>query len=317
LSGPFRKLRKAVVVCGPTAAGKSALADALAADASEAFEGWVTTVLVDSMQVYREIPAITNQARSRPAELAGVVSVADEWNVALHRDAALEVAAGVPEELPLVFDAGTGMYLNAIVTELPLAPRVPEEVRREAARLAEAGAGDEFLLAERRSDRGELSNPRRRARGVELGMVGVGARGSVWEAPLRFDAAFVYVRPPRDVLDRNIAARSARIARDALAEAERLASAMEDGTLRPNRSVLDAVGVREMLLLARGELDEGAAAEEIARRTRRLARRQLRWFDKLARTLRGAPERVLVLDEPGPEAARRAAQWVRGKIAPR
>ena len=37
------------------------------------------------MQVYREIPRITNQARGRAAELAGMVSVAEEWTVARHK----------------------------------------------------------------------------------------------------------------------------------------------------------------------------------------------------------------------------------------
>ncbi|MBD0356870.1 MAG: hypothetical protein ICV57_06785, partial [Rubrobacter sp.] len=80
-----RSRRRALVVCGPTSAGKSEVADGLAEDLSETFGRWITTILVDSMQVYREVPIITNQIRTRPAEIAGIVSVADAWTVARHR----------------------------------------------------------------------------------------------------------------------------------------------------------------------------------------------------------------------------------------
>jgi len=304
--------RTVVVVCGPTASGKSALADLLSAEASALLGGWVTTVLVDSMQVYREVPRITNQARERPAELSGVVSVAEKWNVARHRDAALSIASRVPADLPLLLDAGSGMYLNAIVFDLPLAPKVPPEVRAAAERIVggggaapPTGAGDY-----------DPANPRRRARAVELALAGAPERGSVWSAPLRFEATFVYLRPPRAVLDASIARRSARIAREGLGEAAALAEAMDASRLAPNPSVREAVGIKEMLLLARGAWGEAEAAEAIARRTRRLARRQTRWFDKLARVVPGAPERFLVLEEPGARGAEAALKRLHATIAP-
>ncbi len=49
---------------------------------SRAHGAEVPTIAVDSMQVYREIPAITNQARRRLAELIGIVPVTEEWTVA-------------------------------------------------------------------------------------------------------------------------------------------------------------------------------------------------------------------------------------------
>ena len=71
--------RQRLVVCGPTASGKSDLSDALAERLTEAEGRHVPTLAVDSMQVYRELPMITNQARGRPAELVGIVSVTEEW----------------------------------------------------------------------------------------------------------------------------------------------------------------------------------------------------------------------------------------------
>jgi tRNA dimethylallyltransferase len=256
--------RKALVVCGPTAAGKSDLADNFAERLSEVHEAWVPTIVVDSMQVYREIPAITNQARTRPAELVGIVSVAEEWTVARHKERAEEVISSLSFDTLFVLDAGTGMYLNALVLDVPLAPKVLREVRNEAEKLA-VGA----------------ENPRREARRRELELAGAPERASIWDGDLRYDAAFIYLRPAREILDRNIRARSAKIVRDGAEEAKRL----KESSLEPNPSVREAIGVKEMLLHASGDLSGNEAQEIIAARTRKLARRQIRWFDKLARHL--------------------------------
>ena len=62
-------------------------------------------------------------------------------------------------------------------------------------------------------------------------------------------------------------------------------------------SVLEAVGVKEMLMVADGNLTPQQATDEIATRTRRLTRRQMRWFDKLAKTLEGRA-RIVVAERP-------------------
>ncbi len=266
--------RKALVVCGPTAAGKSGLADALAERLSETCGAWVPTIVVDSMQVYREIPAITNQARARPAELVGIVSVAEEWTVARHKERAEGVISSLSPEVPFVLDAGTGMYLNALVLDIPLAPKVPDEIRAEAQKFAASA-----------------ENPRREARRRELELAGASNRGSIWEGDLRYDAAFIYLRPTREELDRNIQVRSSKIVRDGVEEAKQL----KERGLELNPSVREAIGVKEMLLHTSGDLSADEAEEIIVTRTRRLARRQIRWFDKLARSLPNAAY-VLVLE---------------------
>ena len=86
------------------------------------------------MQVYKELPVITNQARKRPAELVGIVSVTEEWTVARHRACAEEIVA---PESTFVLDAGTGMYLNAILLDIPLAPKVSPALRQQAQEAAQ------------------------------------------------------------------------------------------------------------------------------------------------------------------------------------
>lgn len=253
------------------------MAEGLSAASGSSEGSGVTTILVDSMQVYQEIPIITNQARSRPAKLAGVVSVEEEWTVARHKESTEEIIGSIPSDLPFVLDAGTGMYLNAIVLDIPLAPKAPSRVRVEAERLA-SGA----------------ENPRRETRRLELGLLGAQERGSIWDGPLRYDATFVYVRPSRHALDRNIGTRSSRMVRDGLEEARSLA----ESARVPNASVREAIGVKEMLFHVSGSLTAEEAEETIAARTRRLTRRQLRWFDKLARKVPDAASRFIVLEHP-------------------
>ena len=269
---------RALVVCGPTAAGKSSLADGLAASLSEGWGGWVSTLVVDSMQVYEEIPETTNQRRGRPAELVGIASVEEEWTVARHKGSAEGLISGLADGSPFVLDAGTGMYLNAIVLGIPLAPKVPPRVREEARRASEGAA-----------------NPRRAAREEELRLEGALGRGSVWSGRPLYGASFVYLRPPRALLDLRISERSATIARRGRAEGRELL------VLNPNASVRRAVGPKEMMMLASSEISPGEAEDIIAARTRRLARRQMRWFDKLMRTLPQTTQKIVV---EGPEDPR-------------
>jgi tRNA dimethylallyltransferase len=236
----------------------------------------VPTLAVDSMQVYTELPVITNQARRRPAELVGIVSVTEEWTVARHRTRAEEI---ISPEATFVLDAGTGMYLNAILLDIPLAPKVSSLLRRQA---QEAAANE--------------SNPRRAARTKELELAGAGGRGSIWEGELLYATTIVYLRPERHAVDAAIGERSRRISLDGLREAERLKDIVAAGkSVSPQ--VMDSVGVRELIGHLSGTLSLPQAQDLISTRTRRLARRQMRWFDKLVRTLEGRA-RITVLHCP-------------------
>jgi tRNA dimethylallyltransferase len=262
------------VVCGPTASGKSEVSDALAATLTDEHGESVPTLVVDSMQVYREIPAITNQARRRPAELVGIVSVTEEWSVARHKALAEEILAGITT--PFVLDAGTGMYLNAILLDVPLAPEV-EAATREIAQSLSAGA----------------PNPRRASRAKELELVGAASRRSIWDGEPLYDAAIIYLRPDRETLDAAISRRSEEILHSGLDEAATLVE-MQNSGATVNASVADSIGVRELTDHLSGRITAEDALSLLKTRTRQLARRQIRWFDKLARTLEGhAPITVL------------------------
>ncbi|WP_119068026.1 hypothetical protein [Rubrobacter indicoceani] len=276
---------RCLVVYGPTASGKSDLTDALhdAAGDCEKEPGRKTTILFDSMQVYREIPNLTNQHRRRPAELSGIVSVLDEWSVARHRAAADSLfAEHEHEKAQIILEAGTGLYLNAFLFGFPLAERVPEYIRREAERQVFEAQRPAALSG------GRPTNARRAVRTEELKLAGLeDGRGSVWEGGMRVRASVLYLRPDdRSALDRNIASRTGSIVQNGLEEAALLSGYREEAV---GKSVLDAIGVREMISVFGGEIPEHEAEKRISARTRRLARRQITWFDKLTRALKDSP----------------------------
>ena len=227
------------------------------------------------MQVYRELPVITNQARRRRAELTGIVSVTQDWSVARHKERADEIVA---RQDAFVLDAGTGMYLNALLLDFPLAPRVSKELRLRAQESAK-----------------DVTNPRRASRERELELAGASARGSVWDGDLRHETSIFYIRPERHEIDAAIARRSLRITHDGLQEAEMLKEMLVGGA-ELNPAVMDSVGVRELVQHLSGALTLEQAEEQIAARTRRLARRQMRWFDKLTRTLQGRARTLVAAD---------------------
>jgi tRNA dimethylallyltransferase len=124
--------RPVVVIAGPTASGKSALAARLAGDLGG------TVINADSMQVYRDLPILTAQPNA--AELAAVphrlygflalddACTADRWAALAQEEiAAAQDAGRVP-----ILCGGTGLYLRGLMQGFSPIPDIPEEVRRAA-----------------------------------------------------------------------------------------------------------------------------------------------------------------------------------------
>ena len=233
------------------------------------------------MQVYREIPIISNQARKQSAELTGITSVTEEWSVAKHRDAADALIASNSSP-SFVLDAGTGMYLNAILLDLYLAPKVSPKVREKAQAMVE---GEPL--------RSGIENTRRRIREVELSLSGADTRNSVWDGDLRFETDLIYLRPSRERIAEAIEKRTERILNFGIDEVSSLGA---EPSIWNNVSlqVLGAIGFREIDQYLKGSITLPEARENISRRTRSLAKRQIRWFDKLSKTLENRANSIIV-----------------------
>ena len=275
---------RAVILGGPTASGKSALALALA----RALGG--TVINADSMQIYLELPILTAQPSADdraavPHRLYGFLSVTERCSAG--RWAALataEIDAALKEgRLPIVV-GGTGLYLRALTDGLAPVPAIPPEVRdaarRRLARIgkaafhAELGRCDPQMAARIRP-----GDPQRLVRAWEV-IEATGRSLADWHAepvstPSRTRFAKLVLLPDRRQLYAACDARfAAMVERGALAEARQVA-AYADQLGLPG---LKALGLRELIGHLRGETSLEAAVAAGQQATRRYAKRQITWF---------------------------------------
>lgn len=290
--------RRLVAVVGPTAAGKSDLAVALA----KRFGGEI--VNADSRQVYRGMDAGTakpsRETRARlPHHLYDIVDPAESYSLARYRRDALAACEDIwaRGRVPWLV-GGTGQYVWALLEGW----RVPEVAPRPALRaelraLAER-EGAEALHARLRvvdpagAERIDARNVRRVVRALE-----------VWEAtgePIgvrqtKGDPGFVWralgADRERDQLVWRINRRTEAMYAGGLVEETR---ALLDVGLPPAASALSSIGYAEAVRELRGEITREKAIELTKRATKRLARRQRQWF-------RRQDPRIVWAD--GPEAA--------------
>jgi tRNA dimethylallyltransferase len=276
-------LPHALLVAGPTASGKSALALALA----ERLGGNI--VNADSMQVYRELRVLT--ARPTPDEearvphtLYGVRPAAEPGSVAWWRSDALAAMAAAHQagRLPIV-TGGTGMYFASLTDGLADIPNPGLQARTEArALLLELGAPAlHARLAEVDPSTAVKLKPndsQRIARAWEVWR-GTGTGLSAWQAQRgekahwRFTA--ILLDPPRDALRSAIASRfAAMLAGGALDEVRALLA--QD--LDPALPAMRAHGVPELSAYLRNEisLDEAGRRTELV--TGQYTKRQATWF---------------------------------------
>jgi tRNA dimethylallyltransferase len=262
-----------IAIFGPTASGKSAVADAIA-DRVPA-----ETVSADAMQVYRGLPILTNQPTS-PTRLVAIWELDHEASVGEYQRLAHTavdeiIAAG---KTPIVA-GGTGLYLRAAVAELALPPAARPEVRRRVERLyeQEGGEGAHAALAEldpQAAARVHPNDRRRVVRALELAEAGASlapARDTLWTAETRLPTVVFGLDVPADELERRIEQRTRKMFdRGAVDEArEALAGP------------LSATAAKVLGLHEAAELPRDEAVDAIVQRTRRYAVYQRKWMRRI------------------------------------
>ncbi|AWL94546.1 tRNA (adenosine(37)-N6)-dimethylallyltransferase MiaA [Bradyrhizobium ottawaense] len=276
---------KAVLIAGPTASGKSALALELALSTGG------VVINADSMQVYRDLRIITarptqsEEARA-PHRLYGHIDAAVNFSAgAWVSDAAKALDEAKAEGRLPIFIGGTGLYFKTLTAGLSVVPPIPAEIREDVrARLERNGA--EALHAElaRRdpsaAGRLNLRDRTRIARALEV-VEATGRSLLDWhregQPPLLPKDSFraVFLAPERDELYARIDARfDAMLGAGALREVERLAARHLD----PLLPAMKAHGVPALMRHLRGELSLEDAAGIGRADTRHYAKRQFTWF---------------------------------------
>jgi tRNA dimethylallyltransferase len=245
--------KRAVLIAGPTASGKSALALALA----EHLGGVV--INADSMQVYRELRILT--ARPSPADearaphcLYGTVGAAEPYSVARWLEDLRGILAAECR-VPIIV-GGTGLYFEALTQGIADIPSIPTAIRDEVRALGTVAlhetlsARDPVMAA-----RLKPGDRQRLARALEV-FLATGRSLAAWQS----EAA----APPLLPLGEVCAIEEVR-ALDALG-------------LPADAPILKALGVAPLRALLAGAVTQADAVKDARTASRHYAKRQLTWF---------------------------------------
>lgn len=266
-----------VLIAGPTAAGKSALALAIAraqggvivnADALQVWSCW---------RVLTARPSAADEAGARHA-LYGHVAPGRSYSVG---DWLAEVAALLQGGRRLIVTGGTGLYLTALTRGLAVIPPVPAEIHRAGdAMLADRGLAAMVAALDARTRAGlDLRNPARVQRAWEV-LAATGRGLADWQAatgpPLLAaeHATRLVLRADRDWLASRIERRFVAMTEaGALDEVRAMAPHWQQGAQWTR-----AIGAAELLALLEGRIDREAAIRQAVIATRQYAKSQRIWF---------------------------------------
>jgi tRNA dimethylallyltransferase len=270
-----------VVVAGPTAIGKTAVAIKIA-------QHFSTEILsADSRQFYKELNI--GVARPSIAELAAIkhhfighISINDTYTAGDFEKAALNKLEQLFQKHDIVVLAGgSGLFINALLNGLDNLPR--DEKIRETLNTRQANEGIEALAKQLKTlDIDEynsisLSNPRRIIRSLEICLAS-GEKASTFKKqntlPRNFSSIKIALNTDRQLLYTKINNRVDIMLKNGLID--------EVQQLLPYRhlNALQTVGYKELFEYFEGELDLEKAIELIKQHTRNYAKRQLTWFRK-------------------------------------
>jgi tRNA dimethylallyltransferase len=275
---------RVIGIFGPTASGKSAVAEAVARRIP------AELVSADSAQLYRGLPILTNQS---PAALVGIWELDHEASVGEYQRRAHEaIDAVLAAGKTAIVVGGAGLYFRAALGELDVPPapgagarerweRVYDERGAETAHALLAEADPVAAAAVHANDR------RRVVRALELAEAGSSLRpveDRLWSAETRHPSLLVGLEVPSEELVRRIEERTRGMFEAGVVEE------VQEALRRPlSSTVRKIMGLREVAELARGEAEVALAA-----RTRRLAAYQRKWMRRI-------PGLVTVRSDRSPE----------------
>ena len=261
-----------IAIFGPTASGKSAVAQVLARRLD------TEVVSADALQVYRGLPILTNQP-SEPTRLVAIRELAKTMSVGEYARLAhatideLVAAHGVA-----VVAGGTGLYFRAALADLDIPPPGAPSRRAELEELYDADPSAAYdRLAELDSVAAEaihVNDRRRVVRALELVETGSSlapASDRLWSQQMRRPSLVVGLDVPPSELERRIVART-----DAMIDRGVVEEARAARSTKPSLTAEKALGLEELATLP---LDEARA--RVVERTRRYAAYQRKWMRRI------------------------------------
>lgn len=274
--------KKVIVIAGPTAAGKTAMAVKVAQHFNTA------VISADSRQCYQEISIGT--AKPGPAELAAVPhyfinshSIREEVNAGIFERLALSYAAEIWHHNDVVvLCGGTGLYIKAFCEGIDNIPAAPAEIRQQVIGLYEAN-GLSWLQEEVRTNDpafyaiGEVQNPQRLMRALEV-YYATGQSITTFRTGNTVKRDFEIIKTgielEKPALHANIETRVRQMMKDGLVDEVK---AVMDYR---SHNALQTVGYSEIFDYLDGKISLKEAEELIVIHTRQYAKRQMTWFRK-------------------------------------
>jgi tRNA dimethylallyltransferase len=291
-----------IAIVGPTASGKTAVAEALGVGLG----GEIVTA--DSMQVYRGMDIgtakVPSKARRVPHHLIDMVDPGEPYSAALYQvDARSVIDEMRTRAVRPILAGGTGLYVRAALDEMefPFGDTLSEtrsRLEREAEQLGAQALHDRLAATDPES--AALIHPnnvRRTIRALEMAEQGTPyaeqASGFA-ERSQHYPSVQVGLEVDREVLYRRIDSRVAQMLEAGLLDEVR---GLLDAGFRDALTSAQAIGYKEFVPVVEGDADVETAADQVRQATRRYAKRQLTWF-------RGDPRvRWLDVTEMSPEQA--------------
>lgn len=272
-----------LVILGPTASGKSALAMALAQAAG------AEILSVDSMQVYRGMDIGTakptpQQRRRIGHHLIDCVSPDEAFTVARFAQAADEVIADAARrEVPLILTGGTPLYYKALFEGLFEGPSADPAIRARLASLDNAQLAAQLKQIDPvAAARIHVNDTKRLIRAIEVHeLTGrpISSLQGEWGGEHRHRALWIGLQWDREALNRSINLRVKQmLAGGWVDETRRLLQ----GDRPISHTAAEATGYRELIEHLQGKMSLDDATEQIKIATRQLARRQMKWFRRFA-----------------------------------
>lgn len=272
----------AVLIAGPTAAGKSAAALALA----ERLNGVI--VNTDAMQVYAELPILSGQPTAEefarvPHRLYGHVSARERYSAGRFQDeAAAELADIRAAGRVAIFTGGTGLYFNVLTRGLSPIPQVPSDIRALVRSRFDAIGREQFhadlVQRDPASAALRVSDTQRLLRAADV-LDATGRPLSHWQAIAgksvlqNLKLARFVLAPARELLMERIDRRFENMVNRGAVDEVRAARDLD-----PTLPAARMLGFPELSRYLRGEQGLDAAVAEAQMATRRFAKRQLTWF---------------------------------------
>lgn len=275
----------AIAIVGPTAVGKSDVADRLAARLSS------EVLSCDAMQIYRGMDIGTAKMMpeecSAPLRLVDIVDPGVAYSAALYQsDARAHIERLHGEHRFPVFCGGTGLYLKAALDEMDFPSGELEDERRAGYQELAERIGEEALhalLAERDPESAAVIHPhnvRRVIRALEMHDDGVSyaQQKSKFSVPReRYHALWFGLTRSREALYERINLRVDLMFEQGLVDEVR---GLMDQGLGDALTSMQAIGYKEIIDALRGAITMEEARELIKMRSRRYAKRQLSWFKR-------------------------------------